>query len=125
MVEASLILDIVVLLAVVVIVLDRIRAKSLLDDRLDDITEGLALMCNELLSRTEELLKIRDFMPEFKIEQNPLTSIIELFQQLRGEKVGSDNISQRDIGTGQWIGNDGTKEEENDTPTRETIDIVD
>lgn len=121
----SFILDSIVVLAVFIIILDRYRARSNLEERLDDITEGLGLLANELLSRTEELLKIRDYMPEFKIEQNPLSSIIDLIQSLRGEKVGNENITPRDIGTGKWIGNDGTKEEENDSPTRETIDVID
>jgi hypothetical protein len=125
MVEGSLILDVVVLLAVVVIFLDRMRAKSLLDERLDDLTEGLALMCNELLSRTEEIMKIKDYMPEFKIEQNPIHSIIELFQTLRGEKVGNQNITPRDLGTGRWSSGDNGEEEREETQTRETIDVID
>ena len=60
-----------------------------LSHRLDDITEGLGLLANELLARTEEIMKIKDYMPEFKIEQNPLTSIIELIQQLRGDQNSS------------------------------------
>lgn len=125
MVEVAFIMDIVVLLAVLLIIFDRLRNKSTLDERLDDITEGLGLMANELLARTEELLKIRDYMPEFKIEQNPLTSIIDLIQSLRGEKVGSENITPRDIGTGQWIGNNGPEEENDTQTTRETIDVID
>tara|TARA_Y100000310_G_scaffold330997_1_gene403745 strand:- start:877 stop:1254 length:378 start_codon:yes stop_codon:yes gene_type:complete len=125
MVEASLILDIVVLLAVVVIFLDRMRSKSTLDDRLDDLTEGLALMCNELLSRTEEIMKIKDYMPEFKIEQNPIHSIIELFKTMRGEKVGNQNITPRDLGTGRWSSEDDGQEENEETPTRETVDVID
>ena len=124
MVEASLILGAVVLLAVVVIFFDRLRSKSTLDERLDDLTEGLALMCNELLSRTEEIMKIKDYMPEFKIESNPLTSIIELIQNLRGEKVGNENITPRDLGTGRWSSGDDGQEENEETP-RETIDVTD
>jgi hypothetical protein len=126
MVEESVILDLAVVVAVGVILWDRYRAKSLLDDRLDDITEGLGLMANELLSRTEELLKIRDFMPEISlVNQNPLASLGEFIRAMRGDISSNENITNlpRTAG-GTWGTEDAaTREEEEDSQTRETIDI--
>ena len=67
------------------------NAAGSIDDRLDDLTEGLGLLANELLARTEEIMKIKDYMPEFKIEQNPLTSIIELITTLRNKNETNNN----------------------------------
>lgn len=87
MVEVGLIMEIMTMGAVVALLADKYRSKSEIHDRIDDLTEGLGMMATELLSRTEELMKIKDFMPEISlVNQNPIASLVELFQTLTGSQ---------------------------------------
>lgn len=129
MVEVGLILDTVVCGALLALLWDRLRAKGGLDERLDDITEGLAMMATELLNRTEELLKIKDFMPEISlVNQNPLSSLAEFIKALRGGDIfPTDNITDPTrSGDGRYTAeiehHATTKEETAQTTQAENID---
>ena len=83
--------DVVIIVVLLWLCYQKKSAGGTIDERLDDIAEGLGLLANELLARTDEILKIKDYMPEFKIEQNPLTSIIELITTLRNKNETNNN----------------------------------
>jgi hypothetical protein len=130
MVEVGLILDTVVCGALLALLWDRLRSKEGLDARIDDLTEGLAMMATELLNRTEELLKIKDFMPEISlVNQNPLASLAEFIKALRGGDIfPTDNITDPTrSGDGRYaaeIEQYATTKEET-TQTSETQDFID
>ena len=93
MVEAHFILDAATVGLIVCILAQRYRSERNVTDRIDDITEGLALMANELLSRTEELKNLKDFMPDISlVNQNPLASLAEFLKAIRGD-MGSDGFN--------------------------------
>lgn len=82
-------------------------------------------MANELLSRTEEILKLKDFMPEISlVNQNPLASLGEFIRAMRGDSFQNENITNLPrTPQGTWGNEDATTEEEKDTQT-EVIDIT-
>lgn len=124
MVEVQLIVDIAICGALLALLWDRLRSKEGLDARIDDLTEGLAMMATELLNRTEELLKIKDFMPEISlVNQNPLSSLAEFIKALRGGDIfPTDNITDPTRSpSGQYaaeIEEYATPKEETTTPTQ-------
>jgi len=69
---------------------------------------------------TEELLKIKDFMPEISlVNQNPIASLVELFQTLTGNQ-GFNNPPQGEDGrfTGpEMITDASTTQDDTDTTT--------
>ena len=118
--DEVVLLGISVNLLVLAVLIERLRGKKEHSERLDDITEGLGVLANELLARTEELLKLRDFMPEISlVNQNPLASLGEFIRALRGDMSGDTNISPR--------GSDGRyatpPQVEETTPSHETVDV--
>ena len=118
--DEVLLLGISVNLMVIAVLLDRLKGKKNTEERLDDITEGLGVLANELLSRTEEILKLKDFMPEISlVNQNPLASLGEFIRALRGDMSGDTNISPRDS-HGRYA---TPPQVEETTPSHETVDV--
>lgn len=66
------------------------RANQEHHHRFDDVIEGVGILANELLSRTEDLLNIKEYMPQFHINnENPFKNLVEIFQMLT--KSGNDH----------------------------------
>ena len=92
--DEVVLLGITVNLLVLALIIDRIRGSKKTEERFDDITEGLGVLAGELLSRTEEILKLKDFMPEISlVNQNPLASLAEFLKALRGDMNPGENIT--------------------------------
>tara|TARA_Y100000361_G_C11159528_1_gene346269 strand:+ start:181 stop:564 length:384 start_codon:yes stop_codon:yes gene_type:complete len=127
MVEATFILDAATIGLIVCILAQRYRSEQNVTDRIDDITEGLALMANELLSRTEDLKNLKDFMPDISlVNQNPLASLAEFLKAIRGD-LNSDGFNSPPRGSaGRFEAiQDGTTAKETYEETGETIDLTD
>ena len=90
-------------LMVLALMWEKFRSGKKTEERFDDITDGLGLLANELLSRTEELLKLRDFMPEISlVNQNPLASLADFIKALKGDMNSNENITSRRDSTGRY-----------------------
>lgn len=119
--DEVLLLGISVNLLVLAVLLERLKGKKENSERLDDITEGLGVLANELLGRTEELLKLRDFMPEISlVNQNPLASLAEFIKALRGDISGTDNITSPRDSSGRYA---APPEIEEVSTQRETLNV--
>jgi hypothetical protein len=91
-------MDCLIIAGIALILWDRQRGKGDLENRIDDITEGLAAFMQHTAKTSEELLKIKDFMPEISlVNQNPIASLVELFQTLTGNN-GFNNPPQGEDG---------------------------
>lgn len=125
MVEATLIVDSAILVAVICLMIERYRGKETINDRFDDITEGLHLMFKEMLDRTDDLKNLKDFMPDISlVNQNPLASLAEFVKTLRGlndTNANQDFTKPRDS-AGQYA---TALKEENPPPEWEEIPVSD
>jgi hypothetical protein len=120
--DEVVLLGISVNLLVLALIIEKYRSSKKTEDRFDDITEGLGVLAGELLSRTEELLKLRDFMPEISlVNQNPLASLAEFIKALKGDMISGENITNPRGSDGRYA---APSEIEN-TPEIETIDVRD
>jgi hypothetical protein len=128
MVEATLILDaLIIALIFVGFVMSRLSRQDV-HLRLDDTIEGVAMLANELLKRTDFIHDMGSRMaPAIELHNhNPLEQV---FSFLRALKTGDfsnispqeTNINPRDS-HGQYA---PALEEEEFTATPETIDIID
>jgi len=127
MVEATLMLDAATIGLIVCILAQRYRNDSHTNDRIDDIVEGLGVMANELLARTEDLKNLKDFMPDISlVNQNPLASLAEFLRTLRGEMPHDGfNTPPRGQG-GRFEGMlDATTTKNTEATQPETVDVVD
>lgn len=102
---------------------DRISKGSQIDERIDDLAQGIGMMANELLARTEKLMEIKDFMPEISlVNQNPLASLGEFIRAMRGEPANT--ISPATPAFGPGVNYAASEEEKQDT-TPDLVDVID
>ena len=87
MVEVTTTLDCLIIAGIALILWDRARGKNALDNQYHDLTEGLGMMFQDIQTKMQELSNLKDFMPDISlVNQNPIASLVELFQTLTGEQ---------------------------------------
>ena len=113
------------LAVVIALAADRYRSKGAVDDRLSDLSDAAGAVAQELLSRTEDLMDLKKFMPEISlINQNPMQGIIDLIKTFRGEIIPEDNFTVPPRSeSGRWI--NGPTQNEDDSPPRSPPDLSD
>jgi len=77
---------------------------------LDDYDQQLEEMKNSLNVVAQVLHKLPELVPQFKIETNPLSQILEFFQSRAQQQEGLQGAEQLRDEQGQY--SDGTKEEQ-------------
>ena len=104
------------LAVVIALAVDRYRSKGAVDEQLRDLSEAAGAVAQELLSRTEDLMDLKKFMPEISlINQNPMQGIIDLIKTFRGEINPEENFTVPPrTAEGRWI--DGARKEEDSPP---------
>ena len=123
MVEASLILD-ALILALLFAMLARSHFKSEeVHDRLDDVIDGVGLFATEVLKRTESLSEMAGRMaPAIELHNhNPLEQIFKFIQGMKTGNFQDDNITNPRDSHGRY----GPREEQSENTTPEVIDITD
>jgi hypothetical protein len=124
MVEATLVLDGLTVTLLIGLIVEKLRNRNDIDDRLNDIVDGLGVFANEMIARTEDLKNLKDFMPDISlVNQNPLASLGEFIKSLRGI---NDNFPTQDFtkprdDSGQYA---ATPQIEETAPTHETVDVT-
>ena len=124
MVEASLILD-ALILALLFAMLARSHFKSEeVHDRLDDVIDGVGLFATEVLKRTESLSEMAGRMaPAIELHNhNPLEQLFRFVQGMKSGNFSDDNITNPRDSAGQYA---TTPQEIEITETPEIIDITD
>lgn len=120
MVEVTTTLDCLIIAGIALILWDRTRSKSSLDNQYHDLTEGLGLMFQDIQQKMQELSNLKDFMPDISlINQNPIASLVELFQAMTGNEgfkaPPRDSSGRFDAEPGEL--NAPTTQDEDDTKT--------
>jgi hypothetical protein len=124
MVEASLILD-ALILALLFAMLARSHFKSEeVHDRLDDVIDGVGLFATEVLKRTESLSEMAGRMaPAIELHNhNPLEQIFKFIQGMKTGNFQDDNITNPRDARGQYA---TAPKSEIEPTTPEIIDITD
>ena len=124
MVEASLILD-ALILALLFAMLARSHFKSEeVHDRLDDVIDGVGLFATEVLKRTESLSEMAGRMaPAIELHNhNPLEQIFKFIQGMKTGNFQDDNITNPRDARGQYA---TAPQSEIEPSPPEIIDITD
>ena len=125
MVEATLVLDGLTVTLLICLIVEKLRNRNDIDDRLNDIVDGLGVFANEMIARTEDLKNLKDFMPDISlINQNPLASLGEFIKSLRGlnDNFPSQDFTKPRDDSGQYA---APPQIEETAPTLETVDVSD
>ena len=125
MVEATLVLDGLTVTLLICLIFEKLRNRNDIDDRLNDIVDGLGVFANEMIARTEDLKNLKDFMPDISlINQNPLASLGEFIKSLRGlnDNFPSQDFTKPRDDSGQYA---APPQIEETAPTLETVDVSD
>jgi hypothetical protein len=125
MVEATLVLDGLTVTLLICLIVEKLRNRNDIDDRLNDIVDGLGVFANEMIARTDELKNLKDFMPDISlINQNPLASLGEFIKSLRGlnDNFPSQDFTKPRDDSGQYA---APPQIEETAPTLEEIDVSD
>lgn len=123
MVEATIVLDGLAVALLVCLIVEKMRNRNDIDDRLNDIVEGLGVFANEMIARTEDLKNLKDFMPDISlINQNPLASLGEFIKSLRGlnDTSAEQDFTKGRDSSGQYA---SPSQIEETSPKRETVDV--
>ena len=103
--------DIVIGILLIVLIVMHYQSGSILkngsadmDDRLDVIEDSLKVV-------GAVLQQIPEMVPRFELQNNPLSQLLEFFQQIRSERQPSLNAEQLRDDNGRF--SNGTEEENN------------
>ena len=124
MVEASLILN-ALIIALLLFMIGRSHMKTEeVHHRLDDVIDGVGMFATEVLKRTESILEMgRSISPAIELHNhNPLEQIFKFVQGMKTGNFSNDNITNRRDAAGQYA---ATREEIENDQTPEIIDITD
>lgn len=124
MVEASLILN-ALIIALLLFIIGRSHMKTEeVHHRLDDVIDGVGMFATEVLKRTESILEMgRSISPAIELHNhNPLEQIFKFVQGMKTGNFSSDNITNPRDSAGQYA---ATREEIENDQTPEIIDITD
>lgn len=124
MVEASLILDALILTLIVAALLRSYLGTEQVHDRLDDVITGVDLFAGEVLNRTQILMdKANSMAPAIELHNhNPLEQLFRFVQGMKTGNFSDENITNRRDSAGQYA---ATPQEIEITETPEIIDITD
>ena len=124
MVEASLILDALILTLIVAALLRSYLGTEQVHDRLDDVITGVDLFAGEVLNRTQILMdKANSMAPAIELHNhNPLEQLFRFVQGMKSGNFSDDNITNPRDSAGQYA---ATPQELEITETQEIIDITD
>ena len=124
MVEASLILDALILTLIVAALLRSYLGTEQVHDRLDDVITGVDLFAGEVLNRTQILMDKANLMaPAIELHNhNPLEQLFRFVQGMKSGNFSDDNITNPRDSAGQYA---TTPQEIEITETQEIIDITD
>ena len=124
MVEASLILDALILTLIVAALLRSYLGTEQVHDRLDDVITGVDLFAGEVLNRTQILMDKANLMaPAIELHNhNPLEQLFRFVQGMKTGNFSDENITNRRDSAGQYA---ATPQEIEITETPEIIDITD
>ena len=124
MVEASLILDALILTQIVAALLRSYLGTEQVHDRLDDVITGVDLFAGEVLNRTQILMdKANSMAPAIELHNhNPLEQLFRFVQGMKTGNFSDENITNRRDSAGQYA---ATPQEIEITETPEIIDITD
>ena len=124
MVEASLILDALILTLIVAALLRSYLGTEQVHDRLDDVITGVDLFAGEVLNRTQLLMDKANLMaPAIELHNhNPLEQLFRFVQGMKSGNFSDDNITNPRDSAGQYA---TTPQEIEITETQEIIDITD
>jgi len=124
MVEASLILDALILTLIVAALLRSYLGTEQVHDRLDDVIDGVGLFATEVLKRTESILEMgRSLNPAIELHNhNPLEQLFRFVQGMKTGNFSDENITNPRDSAGQYA---ATPQEIEITETPEVIDITD
>ena len=107
-------LEIVVLVILLILSIGlQLEARFSAKDYLEDYDQALDGMRNSLNVVAQVLHKLPEMVPQFSINENPLSQILQFFQQRAEQQNPTDtslDAQLRDDATGQY--SDGTKEAE-------------
>jgi hypothetical protein len=124
MVDASLILN-ALIIALLLFMIGRSHMKTEeVHHRLDDVIDGVGMFATEVLKRTESILEMgRSISPAIELHNhNPLEQIFKFVQGMKTGNFSSDNITNPRDAAGQYA---ATREEIENNQTPEIIDITD
>ena len=124
MVEASLILDALILTLIVAALLRSYLGTEQVHDRLDDVITGVDLFAGEVLNRTQILMdKANQMAPAIELHNhNPLEQLFRFVQGMKTGNFSDDNITNPRDSAGQYA---TAPQEIEITETPEVIDITD
>ena len=124
MVEASLILDALILTLIVAALLRSYLGTEQVHDRLDDVITGVDLFAGEVLNRTQILMdKANSMAPAIELHNhNPLEQLFRFVQGMKTGNFSDENITNRRDSAGQYA---ATPQEIENAQTQEIIDITD
>ena len=124
MVEASLILDALIIALLLGMLARSHFSKEEVHARLDDVIDGVGLFATEVLKRTESILEMgRSLSPAIELHNhNPLEQIFRFVQGMKTGNFSNDNITNPRDAAGQYA---ATREEIENDQTPEIIDITD
>jgi len=96
--------------------IDRYRTREAIDERLNDLSDAASAIAQELLARTEQLMNLKDFMPDISlINKSPFDGFMEFLRMLKGESKPEENFTTPARGdAGRWI--DAPTQEADPTP---------
>ena len=123
MVEASLLLD-ALIIALLFAMLARSHFKGEeVHERLDDVIDGVGLFATEVLKRTESLAEMAGRMaPAIELHNhNPLEQIFKFIQGMKTGNFSDENITNPRNAQGRYA----TAPESENNQTPEVIDITD
>jgi len=104
-------LEVVVIVALLILSIGlQLEARFSGMKYLNDYDDALDEMKNSLNVVAQVLHKLPELVPQFKIETNPLSQILEFFQQRAQGEQGSLGAEQLRDDTGQY--SDGTTQEQ-------------
>ena len=97
MVEASLILDALILTLIVAALLRSYLGTEQVHDRLDDVITGVDLFAGEVLKRTQILMdKANSMAPAIELHNhNPLEQLFRFVQGMKTGNFSDENITNR------------------------------
>jgi len=124
MVEASLILDALILTLIVAALLRSYLGTEQVHDRLDDVITGVDIFAGEVLNRTQILMdKANSMAPAIELHNhNPLEQLFRFVQGMKTGNFSDENITNPRDSAGQYA---ATPQEIEITETPEVIDITD
>ena len=124
MVEASLILDALILTLIVAALLRSYLGTEQVHDRLDDVITGVDLFAGEVLNRTQILMDKANLMaPAIELHNhNPLEQIFRFVQGMKTGNFQSDNITNPRDSAGQYA---TAPQIETEEISPEIVDIID